>query len=534
MYEFAGHTLDVRQGRLLKGGRDIPLRAKSLALLTYFVQNPGRVIGKEELVAAVWPDVAVTDDSLTQCVMDIRRTLGGEVADLIRNVPRRGYIVDEAGIIRTHEKSARGAARPDKRPSIAVMPFTVMSGAEDQRWIADGVAEDIIIALSRNPRLFVVSRNVSFARREDGGQLAETASTLGVENLLVGSVRVQAGVLRLAAQLVEPITGGVLWAERFDRRMDDVFAVQDEITAAVVERLNIELGNSNVSASDRPLSFEAYECYLRGRRLCEEWVPSRVIRARNMFKRAVQLEPGYARALAGSAICDSYVHEWDSATSPEETIQTAEKALSIDPTLGEALSARGFAHFRMGDTEQARHDFEHAFRVEPDCYEAHFFFAFMSRSLGDYRTAIKHYTRACELRLTDHVSPNAMIGLLDRDDPALLEWARICVTRAEAAAVSNPEDSAPLCRGALGLVYLGDVDKAMRRIEQAMALDGDDPIVIYNAASVYALLDRTEKALDLLERYVGISEKVSAFGTIAHDREFERLRDHPRYLALGN
>ncbi len=532
MYEFAGHTLDVRHGRLLKEGRDVPLRAKSLALLTFLVQNPGRVIGKEELVEAVWPDVAVTDDSLTQCVMDIRRTLGADASDFIRNVPRRGYIVDEARIVRAQETSARGAARPDKRPSIAVMPFTVMSGIEDQRWIADGVAEDIIIALSRNPRLFVVSRNVSFAHRTNGDQLAETASALGVEHVLLGSVRVQSGVLRLTAQLVEPTTGGVLWAERFDRKMDDVFAVQDEITVAVVERLNIELANNNVPALDRPGSLEAYECYLRGRRLCEEWVPSGVTRARNMFRRAVQLEPSYARALAGVATCDSFLHEWNTASSPDETIRTADRALSIDSSLGEALAARGFARFRVGQTEQARHDFEHAFRVEQDCYEAHFFFAFMSRSLGDYRAAIKHYIRASQLRLTDHVSANAIIGLLDRDDPALQEWARICVTRAEAAAASNPEDSAPLCRGALGLVYLGEEKKALRQIEQAMALDPDDPIVIYNAASLYALLHRTEEALDLLERYFEMSERAAALGTIAHDREFETLRHEPRYRAL--
>ena len=149
-FEFAGHILDLQQGRLRKGGADVALRRKSLALLTYLVQNSGRVLGKDELVTAIWPDVEVSDDSLAQCMKDIRKALGAEGADFIRTVPRRGYIVDD---VRVHQLRDDLAA---PSPSVAVLPFTVMSSEPEQEFFAAGLVEDILTSLSKLSALSVM------------------------------------------------------------------------------------------------------------------------------------------------------------------------------------------------------------------------------------------------------------------------------------------------------------------------------------------------------------------------------------------
>jgi len=241
MFEFAGHQLDLQQGRLRKGGQDVRLRPKSLALLTYLLENSGRVVTKDELVSAVWPNVAVTDGSLSQCVTDIRRTLGEGAAKLIRTIPCRGYALDEKLVLRSEARPPPAAIGPSGRPSIAVLPFTVAVPGGRHMWIADGIVEDIITALAKIPNLFVASKNLSFSYRDKVDRLPDVALALGVHYVLSGSARVSGHELRLTTELVDARTGGIIWAERFDRHFGQIFAVQDEITTAVVERLKIEL-----------------------------------------------------------------------------------------------------------------------------------------------------------------------------------------------------------------------------------------------------------------------------------------------------
>ncbi|MBB3314555.1 MULTISPECIES: winged helix-turn-helix domain-containing protein [unclassified Rhizobium] len=249
MFEFAGHQLDMQQGRLRKGGQDVRLRPKSLALLTYLLENSGRVVTKDELVSAVWPNVAVTDGSLSQCVTDIRRTLGEGAAKLIRTVPCRGYALDEKLVRRSEALLAPAAFGPSGRLSIAVLPFTVAVPGGRHTWIADGIVEDIITALAKIPALFVTSKSLSFAYRDKAGRLPDVVRALGVHYVLSGSVRVSGHELRLTTELVDAQTGGIVWADRFDRHFGQIFAVQDEITAAVVERLKSELLPQNRAAA---------------------------------------------------------------------------------------------------------------------------------------------------------------------------------------------------------------------------------------------------------------------------------------------
>lgn len=189
VFGFAGHTLDLGQGRLRNSRGEVMLRPKSLALLTYLVRNPGRVIGRDELIEAVWPDVVVSDDSLSQCLKDIRAALGPEAEGFIRTVPRRGLILDEQRLsMHGDEQDQAPHKRPTaERPSIAVLPFE--TSAAEHEWFSDGIAEDITTALARNGRLKVVSKNYSFAFKRTERRGAEIAQKLGVTHLLEGSVR---------------------------------------------------------------------------------------------------------------------------------------------------------------------------------------------------------------------------------------------------------------------------------------------------------------------------------------------------------
>lgn len=533
-FEFAGHELDLREGRLSRRGRSIALRPKSFSLLTYLVENAGRVIGKDELAAAIWPNVIVTDDSLTQCIKDIRRTLGDDADGLIETVPRRGYAIDKTRIARIDAENA--AIRPRiEKPSVVVLAFVNASGTTAYPWLSHGLAEDLTTALSKSPMLTVVSRAISLDEARRTADLTGPERDIGAQHLLCGSFRLQSRQLRLTAQLIEARSGAVRWAEQFETDIGEFLAIRSEIINAIVERLKTELLSEAMSdnGASRPDDLEAYICYLRARELAHKWTTPLVSKARRLFQRALELDPAYARALAGIAICDAFLREWHWVTvSREKTIETATRALQLDPDISEAYAARGLALFRDGLTQRAFRDLGTALSLDPDCYEANFFYAFMCRSVGDYPGAIRHYERASRLHPTDYVSPNALAGLLPRDDPAIREWARLCVERAERVADLHPEDPGPLCRAAVGLMYLGDEEKARRWIGRAMAIDPEDLIVIYNAASVHALLGDTETTIDLLERYMAGSDRRAAIGTIIHDREFDDIRHHPRYRNL--
>ncbi|WP_292556529.1 winged helix-turn-helix domain-containing protein, partial [Mesorhizobium sp.] len=204
-FEFSGHRLDLHRGRLQRGGHDVDLRAKSLSLLVYLLENAGRVIGKDELVNAVWPNIAVSDDSLTQCMKDIRKALGAEADGLIRTVLRRGYVIDEERVRRLEDRvaTAAGEGTADDKPSIAVLPFENLSGDPAQDYFADGMVDEITTALSRMRWLFVIARNSSFAYKGQADGVKRAGAELGVRYVLTGSVRKAADHIRLTGQLID-------------------------------------------------------------------------------------------------------------------------------------------------------------------------------------------------------------------------------------------------------------------------------------------------------------------------------------------
>jgi TolB-like protein len=292
-YRFEGFVLDLVRGTLVTAaGKDVPLRHKSFRLLCFFLQNAGRLLERETLMQAVWPGVTVSDDGLTQCVRDIRRVLGDAAQISIRTVQRRGYIfaaevtaigdgdrVEPVGplVVRSNAVQVRAAIdrplmdadgvspRPDK-PSIAVLPFANLSGDPEQEYFSDGIADDIITELSRSHSLLVIARNSSFTYRGRSVDVRQVARELGVRYLLEGSVRRGGPRVRVVAQLIDAGTGNHIWAERYDRALQDVFAVQDEITAAVVAAILPVVADAEQRRALRkpPENLGAWEAYQRG------------------------------------------------------------------------------------------------------------------------------------------------------------------------------------------------------------------------------------------------------------------------------
>ncbi len=537
IFEFAGHTLDLKQGRLRNGAGDVPLRPKSLALLIHLVKNPGRVIGKDELIEAVWPDVVVSDDSLTQCMKDIRAALGLEAEGLIRTVPRRGYILNEERLRsiegdRLHRQPERPRSAIDK-PSIAVLPFEIMGA--DQEWFSDGIAEDITTALAKSRRLMVVSKNYSFAFRGRASRGDEIARELGVRYLLEGSVRLSGERVRVSTRLLEGTTGELLWAERFDRELADIFAIQDEVTEAVVKHLELELlpDERHAIQQARTASVEAYHYELRGRQLALELTKSYLLLARRMFCKAVEFDPHYARAYAGIVVCDCYLRDWHGQEIDAGAILAiADKALKLDPDLPEALAARGFALFCNEQYGEANLAYRSAFAIDPNSYEANFFFAStMARFLDDREQMVAKFKLTSRLRPDDYVSPMIVTSILATSDPERREWAKTCFTRAERAAELHPENASPLHRGALALAYLGEREKAHSWLARALAIDPDDFVLLHNAACTHAQLGETEQALHYVEKAVR-NVAQNTIDMLRNDRDLDPIRDHPRFELL--
>lgn len=533
VFEFAGHTLDLKQGRLRNRAGDVALRPKSLALLTYLVRNPGRVIGKNELIEAVWPDVIVSDDSLSQCLKDIRSALGSGAEGFIRTVPRRGYILDEERLRAHGDAEALREAQASDKPSIAVLPFET-SGA-DQDWFSDGIAEDITTALALSRKLRVVSRNYSFAFKGHARRGDEIASELRVRYLLEGSVRLSGNRMRVSTRLIEGATGELLWAERFDRELADIFAIQDEITEAVVTHLELQLLPEERQAirQARTGNIEAYHYELRGRQLALELTQSYLVLARRMFAKAAELDPGYARAYAGMVICDCYLRDWHGQDiDAAALLAIADKALGLDPVLPEALAARGFALFCNERYEEAELAYRTALSIDPNSYEANFFFAStIARFLDDRERMISMFELTSRLRPDDYVSPMMVATFLGANGPERRRWARTCFERAERATNLHPENASPLHRGAVALAYLGEREKAHSWIARALAIDPGDFVLQHNAACVHALLGEVDEAMAYIEKIVR-NVTQNTIDMLRNDPDHDAIRDHPRYREL--
>lgn len=262
------------------------------------------------------------------------------------------------------------------RQRIAVLPFTNMSHDPEQEYFSDGITEDLITDLSKISGLHVVARNTVFTYKGRPTNVPLAAAELGVRYLLEGSVRKAGNRVRVTGQLIDSRDGRHLWADRFDRELTDIFLIQDEIARAIVEQLKVKLLPEEKATVGKPATedVEAYTYYLRGRQFSHTWTKSYLLLARQMFVKAAELDPNYARAYAGIADCDSALSAWHRfEVEPDSIIAISDKALALDPTLAEAHASRGLALHVAGRPEEAFADFKRAMELDPNLYETNFF-----------------------------------------------------------------------------------------------------------------------------------------------------------------
>ncbi len=430
--------------------------------------------------------------------------------------------------------AAHGATKAiTDRPSVVVLPFNNMSGDPEQEYFSDGITEDIITDLSKISGLFVVARNTAFTYKGKAVKINDLCSELGVRYVLEGSVRKAGTRVRVTAQLINGDDGGHFWADRFDRDLTDIFAIQDEITHAIVEQLKVKLLPQEKKAlTQAPTdNMEAYTYYLRGRQFLHRHSKSYYQLARRMFAKAVDLDPLYARAYAGIADCDSFLFlHYHEDVPIEGILATSARAIELESGLAEAHASYGLALSLAQRPEEAMVEFERAIVLDPNSFEAHYFYGRACFAQDKLERAAQLCERAADLKPDDYQSPAmlcmiyASIGrLADRD-----AMARKCVERAQAELVQHPENPRPAYLGAIVMIGLGEIERAREWLARALAIDPDDLLTQYNAACVHARLGDHEAAFDLLEKLLPHANHETK-SWVKIDSDFESLRALPRY-----
>jgi TolB-like protein len=305
--------LDAKAGMLFRGTEPLPLGQRAIALLRMLVEQAGIPVSKDALIEAAWPGLAVEDANLTVQIAALRRVFEEEADGKawIETLPRRGYRY-VGPVAAMDDPTAAAAATPSspplalpQMPSIAVLPFRNMSGDPEQDYFADGLVEEIITGLSRIKWLFVIARNSSFTYKGSAVDVKQIGRELGVRYLLQGSVRKAGSRVRITAQMIEAESGGHLWAERYDRPLDDIFALQDEITLNVVGAIEPSLRKAELDRIERrrPSNLNAYDLVLRALPYASASMPKEAAMAIPLLQEAIKLEPNYGAAHAFLGLC---------------------------------------------------------------------------------------------------------------------------------------------------------------------------------------------------------------------------------------
>ena len=429
MFQFEGYTLDVACNALRTANREVALRPKTFELLRYLVENPDRLVTKEELLKAIWPNVTVTDQVLTHCVGEVREAIGDGDQAIIKTIPRRGYrfvapvvrvaasataapsppyspgsadvpppplyhpplagegregVAGETLALPGGTERAPRSHSPLDRPSVAVLPFANLSGDPQQDFFSDGITEDITTELSRFSELLVIARNSAFQYKGKAVDIRQIGQELGARYVLEGSVRRSGDRIRIAAQLIDAVTGAHRWAERYDRELVDVFAVQDEVARAIVAILAAHVKRAEIERTllKPPAAWEAYEYYLRGVEAFflhqSRRTKASLYEARRLLEQSLAIDPGYARAaeVLSWTHLHAYIEPFDSdylgAAALDRALELAETAVHVDARLPQAHAQLGHVLIYKRQHDAAMAEFERASALNPNLFDYRF------------------------------------------------------------------------------------------------------------------------------------------------------------------
>jgi serine/threonine protein kinase/tetratricopeptide (TPR) repeat protein len=465
----------------------------------------------------------------------VMKSLAKDAGDRFATAAQFSQALKQPGVSTPPGMTTTSAAAATTK-SIAVLPFVNMSADPENEYFTDGVAEEIINALTKIQALRVASRTSSFAFKGKNQDIRKVGEQLNVTTVLEGSVRKAGTKLRVTAQLVNVADGYHLWSERYDRELQDVFAIQDEIAGNIVRALRVVLSDAEKRAIEKAptANVQAYDYYLRGRQFFHQFRRTGMQFARRMFERAIEVDPAYAIAYAGVADCCSFLYMyWDGSKANLEGADNASrKALDLDPELAEAHASRGFAVSLSKQYDEARREFEMAIRLNPKLYEAHYFYARASFQEGKLEEAVRHYQDASRVRPEDYqalVLMAAPLKALGREEE-MRAAMRLGLEVAQKHLELNPDDARALYLGAGALVQLGDQARGLDWTRRAYAIDSEDPGVLYNVACAYSNMGQIDDAIACLEKAVQ-----NGFGHrewFENDSDLDPLRNDERFQAL--
>jgi TolB-like protein/tetratricopeptide (TPR) repeat protein len=549
---FENYRFEAESGRLWSGAREIRLTPKASSVLRQLVAHAGEPVSKEDLFATVWSGTAVSDDALTSCIQELRRALEDDSKQprFIETRHRRGYRFVARLSRPSRDDAAAGtqaAAVPgmdavgslEPAPeawAIAVLPFADMSPGRDQDYLCEGFAEELINALTRVDGLRVVSRTASFQFRTPGADVREIGRQLSVATLLEGSVRKADDRLRVTVQLIEVATGYHRWSQRFDRKLDDVFAVQDEIAESVATSLrgSVLRGREKEAMLRPQTGAAAYEYYLRGLQHLPRLTRPDLEASGDMFERAIGLDASYGPAWAGLATVHATLYEWFGSRDGDllKAQQASQRALELGPGMAEAHVARGCTLSLSSRYEEAARAFEEAIRLNPNLFDAYYYYARASFAGGEIERSAELFRKAADVCREDFQSPmlqEQSLRMIGRKQEAAVA-CKEGIARAERMLALNPRDPRALSLGSGALFQDGQVDRALEWSQRAIELYPDDMGTLLNAACLYLKLRDKEKAMTLLERV--FARGWCKRDWIERDPDYDILRDDRRFQQL--
>lgn len=559
-YEFLGFQLDTTTRVLTRGPDLVRLTPRIFDTLLYLIEHPNRLLGKRELMAAIWPDSVVEENNLNQQVSKLRRILGDDSS--IVTVPGRGYrfAADVTG-------RARHLGQPGA--TIAVLPFVNMTGDTGNEYFCEGVAEELLTAFAKVPALRVAARTSSFFFNGKGADIAEIGRALSVGALLEGSVRRSGENWRITVQLIDVSTGYHLWSERYDVAMMDIFVAQDKIALAVVDALHLPMAGTDKAAMLRRTTRDtaAYNLYLKGRYFWFKTSPEEFRKCREFFEKALTVDPGYVLGHVGLAYFFGFGSSWgliDPAIGWPQMEVSISTAAGLDDSLPEVhngLAALKWIYYR--DWAAARRELAHAIELNPSFAEAHNVYGIYLAAQGkladairecriavdldplsvrfnhflgrwlyyshDFEAAVHQYRQALEIEPDNAILLEGLADSLQRVgafDEAARTWRTLFGATGQAEAVAELDSAS-----ASGSAH--DVDRVVADVQLRELNEHVERGVYVPAAHFlrcWTRLGDLDAAMAALG--VAVAERNVLALLIAADPFYDRLRSDPRFGAL--